>query len=377
MRAPAYSHHWRQAIDGFRVATDRQRFSPQRADYYDYLSALMDAMQGRRTLKEIFDHDAQRYGPASVRGRLSLRWAGAYQTTGGDLYATWLGSFPLAELSLIRAAQSFGNGPLIDTLRDLADVLRLVQRAKDILASMLWSAALALAILLSLLLAVPLFTVPRLLHTFHMVPSSYYGGLTRALIGLSGFIQAQWLFILVMALGAGGLVFWSLPNLSGRIRQHLDQYTLWRIYRCVHAMHFLASLSIVLARQGAISTQLRAALWMQKNGASKWQSWHIDAMLARINAGLVGAETFDTGLLDRDLFWFLSDMVMARGLAQGLFLVRQRLKQQVLKAVSRQALALRWGLLLFSVACLLGLGLWHYAVIDELRRSLMLFYASQ
>src|SRR5690606_22967842 len=100
-------------------------------------------------------------------------------------------------------------------------------------------------------------------------------------------------------------------------------------------------------------------------------------MLVRIDSGLAGAETFNTGLLDHEQFWFLSDMVMARGLHTGLALAADRLRIHVLEAVARQALVLRWCLLLASLLCLLGLSVWHYAVIDALRRSLMLVHASQ
>ncbi|HEY9460548.1 MAG TPA: hypothetical protein VIR04_07100 [Paralcaligenes sp.] len=370
-------HTTRQDANQLLVYIDAWRFAPRRADYYDYLSCLMDGMQGSRTLKDIFQADARRYGPCTVRGRLSLRWANAYQAFGGDLYMTWLGCFPLAELSVIRAAQAFGNTALTATLRDLAEAADLAQRAKELLFSTLWAAALSVIALLAMVLAVPLFTVPRLLHTFYSVPSELYGPLTRSLIAFSIFVQAQWLFVLVLVLGGGALIVWSLPNLSGAARRRLDKFLFWRSYRHVNAMRFLALLAIILARQGSVSTQLRTALSMQKTGSSRWQCWQIDAMLERINMGQAGAETFDTGLLDQDMFWFLSDMAAARGLAAGLSLTRRRLENRLLATVARHALALRWCSLLFCLACLLGLGLWHYAVIDELRRSLMLFYASQ
>ena len=366
-----------QGLERLASCLDRWRFRSGRADYYEYLAALMEGMQGRRTLREIFEHDAWRYGEASVRGRLSGRWAQSYQATGGDLYVTWLECFPAAELGLIRAAQAHGNAPLIRTLHDLGDAVRLMQLARDILYSTLWSAIVALLVLASLLLAVPLFTVPHLRRTFDAVPAEYYGVLTRRLFSLSSWIQGHWLFASVFLVGGGLLLLWSLPNFSGRARNFLDRYSLWRIYRYVNAVRFMAVLTIVLTRQGAGSTQLRAAVAMQKAGASAWGAWHLDAMLARIDVGLVGADTFDTGLFDPELFWFLSDMAMARGLDTGLVLARQRLKAQVVTTVSRQALAMRWCLLLLCVAGLLGLGLWHYAVIDELRRALMFFYASQ
>lgn len=358
-------------------AVDCWRFAGGRADYYDYLAALLQGMQGRRTLRDIFERDARRYGAQSVRGRLSQRWIQRYQSAGGDLYATWLGCFPQDELGLIRMAQSFGNASLVKTLEELARVLQLTIRAKNIFRATLWSGAMALLLAFLMMLAVPWFTVPRLMRTFSAVPAEYYGGLTRSLLRFSELVQANWPLIAVFTVGGGLLVLWSLPNTCGPLRRGLERFALWRVYRYVAALRFLTLLSIVLGRDGSESTQLRTALIMQKTGASKWQASHIDAMLARVDAGLAGADTFDTGLLDRAQFWFLADMVMARGLQSGLNLAGERLRAQVLGTVAKQALALRWGLMLASLACLLGLGLWHYAVIDELRRSLMIFYASQ
>ena len=356
---------------------DGWRFRAARADYYDYLSVLLQGMQGGRTLKTIFDADARRYGSGSVRGRLSHRWLYAYQAAGGDLYAAWVGSFPQAELSLIRAAQALGNAALVRTLGELSAVLHLLRQARSILGSTLWAAALAVLAVFAMLLAVPGFTVPRLLHTFSSVPVEYHGRLTSGLLRWSELIQAHWVFVAVLTAGSAGLVLWSLPNASGPLRRGLDRYSVWRIYRYVQALRLLSLLSILLGRGDAGAVQLKTALFLLKGGASVWQEAQVDGMLARIDAGMTGAETFNTGLLDREHFWFLSDMVMARGLHAGLALAADRLRVHVLQAVARQALVLRWCLLLASLLCLLGLSAWHYAVIDELRRSLMLFHASQ
>lgn len=364
-------------LEPMRHAADCWRFSASRADYYDYLSALLQGMQGRRTLKDVFELDARRHGPASVRGRLSMHWLRTYQSAGGDLYATWLSAFPQNELSLLRTAQHFGNATLVRTLQELARALYLTDRARHVMTSTLWSAVLAVAVLCVMLLAIPWFTLPRLLQTFAGLPVEYHGRLTKGLIELGATVQAHWLFVLILTLG-GGLVFlWSLPNTSGALRRVLDKHGLWRIYRYLHALRFLTLLAIVLAHDQSSSTQLRPALVTQKAGLSPWHASYIDAMVARIDAGVTGADTFDTGLLDPDQFWFLSDMIMARGLHAGLLLCTERLRGHVLGTVARQASGLRWSLLLGCLACLMGLGLWHYAVIDELRRSLMLFYASQ
>src|SRR3546814_13971865 len=96
-----------QPLQFFLHKLDGWRFQSDRADYYDYLSVLLQGMQGSRTLKEVFELDGRRYGEASVRGRLSLHWLQVYQAAGGDLHTAWTGCFPPAELALIRTAQSF------------------------------------------------------------------------------------------------------------------------------------------------------------------------------------------------------------------------------------------------------------------------------
>lgn len=365
---------WWKPLQGM---IDRWRFSGVRDDYYDFLACLLQGMQGSRTLKDIFELDARRYGSNSVRGRLSLSWAQAYRLAGGDLYATWLDSFPQPELALIRSAQLYGNVALVKTLGELAQALRLARETRSILGSTLWAAAAALSALCLMLMAIPWLTVPQLLKTFAMVPAHYHGQLTASLIRFAEVIQAHWLFMIVAAMGAWVLVVWSLPNACGRLRLRLDEHGVWRIYRYIHALRFLGMLAILLGRGENDTTQLRTALLAQRSGASVWLGAHLDAMLHRIDAGIAGPGTFDTGLFDRDQYWFLSDMIMSRGLRTGLALTAERVKTHVTQTVSRQALALRWCLLLASLSALIALAMWHYAVIDELRRSLMLFYASQ
>lgn len=356
-------------------AWDRYQFASRRADYYDYLSCLLQGMRGRRSLKEVFQLDAARYGLSSFRGRLSGRWLQRYQLAGGDLYSTWLDEFPVAELGLIRMAQSFGNAALVNTLSELSQVLQLTRKAGQILLATLWAAVAGLLVSLALMVAVSWFTVPHLLQAFASVPPEFYGALTRNLMAVSAFIRATLPLLLALMVGCWGLLLWSLPNTYGWARKRLEPYGLWRIYRYVQALRFLALLALVLGRDDSNTTQLRSALIMQKTGASRWQASHIDTMLRHIDSGLTGAGTFDTGLLDRDHFWFLSDMVMARGLHDGLALTRDRIRSLVLGSVARQAAALRWAVLLTCLGFVLGMGLWHYAVIDELRHSLMLFHA--
>src|SRR5690606_943246 len=93
---------WRtRVIEG----CDAWHFRAGRADYYAYLADMLQSLQGRKTLLDHFEDDARRYGPATVRGRLSQRWARRYQESGGDLAAAWSGTLPADECLLVASAQ--------------------------------------------------------------------------------------------------------------------------------------------------------------------------------------------------------------------------------------------------------------------------------
>lgn len=360
----------------FRRFWDGYWFRRERGDYYDFLAALLGGTDGSRTLKDVLLHDALRYGNSSIRGRLSRLWLESYQRAGGDLYATWENHMPHAELALIRAAQSQGNHALVSTLRELTNVSRLLQRTGRILSGILWPAAVAIAVVVLVSLAVPAFTLPTLMGTFDAVPPDYYGTLTRRLVGFSGFVADFGLGVSILTMAAIGFVIVSLPQASGPVRRVLDRFLWWKIYRNINALRFLAFLGISLGEDDFGSVQLRSALLGMRSGASPWLSAHIDTMLGRLDRGVAGPQTFDTGLFTREQYWFLSDMVVARGLAIGLALARDRIQRQILDVVARQAVAMRWIILLSCVAYVLGMVLWHYAVIDELRRALTFYLAS-
>jgi len=367
----------RRGWNGLRHCVDRVRFMGQRGDYFAYLAVLLHGAQGRLTLRRIFQQDALRHGLGSRRGRLSERWAEAFALTGGDLYATWLGCFPAAELSLVRIGQLSGGHALARVLSELAGAVALIQKARAILVSTLWPALLGMCLLFGMALAIPLHTVPALRQVFHAVPEPYHAAQTRALFGFAAWMQAHGVLLGVACGATVMMVWWSLHHFTGPLRTWLDSRSIWRIYRDAQAVRFLALMAIVLDAGDAASTQLRTALSIQIDSATPWMRWHLDTMLARVDGGLTGADTFDTGLLDRDVYWFLTDMAVAHGLVAAVAMTRDRLGSGILPALQLRAQAMRWLLLLTCVAGMLAMALWHYAVIDELRRALILIHAGQ
>ncbi|MGS1106584.1 hypothetical protein ACVCNH_10100 [Achromobacter anxifer] len=355
---------------------DALRFRAGRADYYEYLADLVEGTQGRKNLRDVFEDDARRHGGDTVRGRLSRHWAAMYLEAGGDLGAAWTDTLPSSECLLLSCVQEEG-GDLSAALRDVARAVRLASDAWLALVSAAMAGVAAAAVAFALLCAIPFFSVPRLQQVFQAVPAEDYGRLTRALFALAQGLR-QWLALwLVLLLGLALLSLWSLPRYIGSLRPGLDRWLLWRLYRDFHAIRFLALLAVLVRQHGAADTRLRRALAVQARDAAAWMHAHLQDMLGRIDGGQTGPEIFGTGLLDADTWWYMADMMDALGMEAGLAQARLRIESRLLARVRRQASALRWSLLLSSLVAVLGITLWHYGVIDELRHALTNFYASQ
>ena len=356
---------------------DTWLFHRHRTDYYQYLGDLLRDQQGARTLRDVFVRDMQRYGFSTVRGRLARHWHERYRSSGGDLYATWSDTLPSSDLAVIRSAQIQGNDAVIATLHELASALRLMAQLRGLVSSILAVAVCAVVLMILMMVAIPFFTLPRLLQAFEVLPPDYYGMLTRRLIVLADVVRHGILPLSLFLIAMCVWVVWSIPNWTGSARQLLDQWGIWRIYRYVQGMRFLVFLSILLRKDTQGPVHLRTALMLMQPGCPPWLSWHIDQMRNALDQGAGGIDVFDTGLLESEAFWFMQDMVAARGLRQGLGLACERMRSHVLGRVRLQASAVRWTIMVLCVVMVLGLALWHYAVIDELRRALMIFYSSR
>ena len=364
-----------QAWSEIRIAVAASRFKGQRADFYEYLADLIDATSGTKTLLSVFQDDAQRYTRQRPRGVLSACWAERFLMTGGDLFATWYGTLPTEDLVAIQAAQYAGSGALTQTLRQLAAVVRVTDAASREFFQTSLVGFFGLLVALASLFSIPLFTADRLAQAFSSLPAEFHGPVTRSLFQTSSWLKGAWLVVLLLLVGLAWMTAWSLPHLVGPLRTFLDQWGIWRLYRVVHAVRFLSLLAVLLKPRGNVGARLREALLAQQRGTTRWLDHHLSMMLARIDAGFNGTDALDTGLSDAETWWYLTDMVNTLGLDAGLQRTRVRLEQHTVRRIAVQAIALRWLLLLSSVAIVAGVAFWHYRVIEEFRQGLVLHYA--
>jgi type II secretory pathway component PulF len=367
-----FREHWRLLC--LRCAA--WRFKTHRADYYDYLSELIRATAGTKTLLNIFQDDAKRYSKSSVRGQLSANWAQRFPRVGGDLFSTWYGAFPLEDLVAIQAAQYAGAGALIQTLRQLSSVVKISDTARQAFLQTIFAGVASLFVALASLLLIPFFTAERLALAFASLPAEYFGPVTQSLFLTSDWLRQFWWLVLILILAFLWGVFWSMPNLIGPVRGLLDRWGIWRLYRVVQAVRFLSLLAVLLQPRGNVGARLKEALLIQQTGATVWMSRHIETMLERIDAGFEAVDALDTGLVEDQTWWYFTDMVRTLGLDIGLQRTCERLAAHTVNKLSRQAMFIRWALLLCSVFIVLGIAFWHVRVFEELRQGLSLYYAN-
>ncbi len=350
-------------------------FVRHRADYYDYLADRMALGHGSRTLRDIFQLDAARYA-GSLRGRLSLEIRNALERQGGGLAEALSGLMPAVDCHLIRIGQQSGVEALEQTLRDLARLGRFLQQSRQLVWSTLSAALLAWSVLMGVLLAIPLFTAPRIAQAFQSLPLASHGAQAQRFFAVAGWLEQYLLFVLLAGSGLLLAGVMSLPRWSGLVRRRLDAWMPWRLYRNLQSMRFLSLLAVVARKRTQVSVALRRCIEVQQTWANPWLAAHLDQMLRHIDNGVVGAETLDTGLIDRPLMWYLTDLIDTHGLDEALQCVQLRLHRQTFDAVARRATRFKWGLLLSAVLSLLSLLFWHFSVVDELRRGLIYFYSN-
>lgn len=313
-------------------------FRRKRADYYQYLADLLKGTDGTMLLTNVFAADAQRYGSAS-RGVLSEHWLDAFARHDGRVSDTFAGTLPAQDVLMIRVLEE-RDGPnvLEEGLKDMANNVQLSQQAMGIFYGALVRVSLPLSAVVGMLIMVPTFTVPELRSNASGVPPANYPLAAQQLFALSDFLSGNALVVIASAIALIGLIFGSLSRLRGPLRSYFDRFGLvWGIYRDMQAIKLLTSLSLILKKRQDESGRLDSALALLRVGASPWLGYQIDAMRQGIADNLDDQDVFDVDILDRDMTFYLQDLIVSRHIDGALIYIRPRLETSMLKTMGKRA----------------------------------------
>jgi len=361
----------------WRLRLAARRFRSERADYYLWLASLLEASRGRTTLLMVFERDAERFA-GTPRGQLADGWADRFSRT-SSLSQAWEGSLPRHEITIVRVAQEGGGDALLQALRDMARMARLAdQVARESLGTLL-AGLVGSAVALAMLMLFPLHASERLAHLYGFIPLDHWGPRGQALMAHAAAVRSWGAWALAALVACVAAIAWSVDHLTGRVRDWLDaRVLLYRVLRDLRGALFMATLATLTRKRGNLMFTLRSSLATFAGAVdSPWLRWRIEQIMDRMDRDGGSAESFDTPLLSREVFWFLRDTQEARGVAEGFEEAGRHVEQTVLAMVLQRLMLARWLLLGLSVVAVLFMAGWTFAVIHEMKSVMQAWYGSR
>lgn len=341
-------------------------FKNNRHEYYEFLSMIMIESMGRKTILDIFRDDATRYGKSNPRGVLSDHWARKIEES-GDLAQTFKGTLPDEDVNFIASLQAAGGGILESGLIDLSNLIKVQKRLGAILKRFAIMVGFAIILITAMLFAIGYHLAPEVQGSFSAIDPVYYKSASKRFFGLAEFMRERGHYYLILVL----LIVASMPFIlrwfTGPMRRWLDKFGVFHLYRSVQSIRFMLSLStLIQPRLGSESISLPKAISILNRGESKWMKWHMDQMMVRMDEADIGPETFDTGLFDKEVIWYLMDMASVSGLDTALQKSKVRLEAHTIDALDKKTKIISWTILVSVVLSMIGIYLWVISVIMEM-----------
>lgn len=163
-------------------------------------------------------------------------------------------------------------------------------KIKSALLSAVAYPAFLFALTFIIIIAVGLYLVPPLQEAAGS--SIVWKGVARTLVDVSHFSNEYWLLFLSILVGAAGLIWLSLSNLSGRVRVPFDSIPPWNMYKISVSVGWLMSLAAIVASGGS----LVAALHMLAENSTPYLKSILESTLRFIaNGDNLGSALRNTG----------------------------------------------------------------------------------
>lgn len=289
-------------------------------------------------------HDGRR--PNEPEAIMLGEWRRAVQN-GGTLSEGMEDWAPYAERMILLAGEQ--SGRLETALQSVSGIVMSGRRIRQsIVAGVAYPCAL-MAMTFGYLYLFGARVVPQ----FEQVvdPRSWHGA-ARMLYLLSGFVQHWLIAVILLFVGALGLVVWSMPRWSGRLRVVLDNYPPYSIYRLITGASFLTALASL---QTAGFTVEKSLARLASN-ASPWLRERIDDMLFGVKSGLnVGEAMKNTGYRfpSRDIIDDLCIYAEYKGFAEALKTLSDEWMEEGVERVAMQMRVLN-GAAILILALLIG-----------------------
>lgn len=363
----------------FGLKNAAKKFHKNRAEYYRYLASMLESSKGNTKMSTLFERDAQRY-EGKARGILAAYWHNKYLNNGGNLAECWQGTLPDDEISIIRVAQSAGDGALLAALNDVSRVAMLSDRVKKEVIGTLTAAIIGVAVATFMMTVFPIFSSNKLQEVYSFIPLSEWGKKGKAFNQHADNVKDYGLYCVVALSFILFFFSWTINNLTGPVRDWMDKnIAVYRTIRDIKGALFLATMATLTRKRGNVMYTVATSLTTLATSArSPWLKWRVEEIVDRIeSSGATGSDAFATNLLSEEMYFFLRDTQEARGFSEGFDETGKFVENTILGGIIGRMTVYRWTLLLTGVACVVGVMGWQFSVIYEMKEVMTTYYSSR
>ena len=179
---------------------------------------------------------------------------------------------------------------------------------------------------------------------------------------MTDFVYRNWYIILTILLGTTILIFSTINNFTGKLRNILDKVPPYNIYKKFAESSFLITFASLLKANYPIMESLRS---MNKN-ATKYLSYYLEKMMDNISVGISEGEALNVGLLNKELAGILEDTSKLANFEEAVHNIGKRNIEKSVEEVS----AIMKVTNLVLIALILSITLYMFFAIQELSGSI-------
>lgn len=206
-----------------------------------------------------------------------------------DAIAKWV---PINEAMSIRAGMESGDPA--SGMKNTIDAVGSANTMKSTIFSKLTYPVVLVVALIGLILFFSHSIIPRIAEVTD--PATWPDN-SKSMYATAMFVKDQGIYVLACLVVIMGLVNFSLPRLTGKLRGYLDIFPPYSFYKAFHSANMLISLS-ALMRSGIPFVDAMSQL---QRYSSPYISSHLSTMIANISDGRTLSESMDTGLLSQEM----------------------------------------------------------------------------
>lgn len=129
-----------------------------------------------------------------------------------------------------------------------------------------------------------------------ILPVENWPDISKSLYDVAMFVQNSGIYVLVGIVVVFGLMIYSLPRLTGRLRDILDYFFVYKIYRTLESSSFLIALGILMEAGVPVADAIAE---MQKR-ASPYTNLYFSDMLLQLSIGKDIGTALNNGLIDKE-----------------------------------------------------------------------------